>query len=118
LAAAYAEAVSPPTMPAVEVMVTMWPERRLRIAGSTARVTFIGPSSVAASWASICSGGELLEVAGVEVAGVVDEQRLLFSAPTTAPAACTRTPARLARHLNCFDIVEWQSGLPSVVSST
>ena len=42
-------------MPAVEEIVTTCPERCLRITGSTARVTFIGPTSFVASWPSICS---------------------------------------------------------------
>jgi hypothetical protein len=34
----------------------MCPARCLRITGSTARVTFIGPMRLVASWRSICSG--------------------------------------------------------------
>src|SRR5438105_15589152 len=36
----------------------MWPERCLRITGSTARATFIGPIRLAASCRSICFGAE------------------------------------------------------------
>jgi len=43
-------------MPPVDVIVTMCPERCLRITGRTARVTFIGPTRFVASCRSICSG--------------------------------------------------------------
>ena len=43
-AAAYAVQNIWPAMPAVDEMATSKPERCLRITGSTARVTFIGPN--------------------------------------------------------------------------
>ena len=39
-----------------EEIVTTCPERCLRMTGSTARATFIGPRRLTASWRSICSG--------------------------------------------------------------
>ena len=63
----------PPAMPAVEEMVSSRPERCLRLVGSTARVTFIGPNSSVSIWLRTCSGGEFLEEAGVEVARVVNQ---------------------------------------------
>jgi hypothetical protein len=41
--------------------------------GSTARVTLSVPNRFVSSWARKSRGRELLEEAGVEVAGVVDE---------------------------------------------
>ena len=41
--------------------------------GSTARVTFSGPNRLVSIWARKSSGADLLEEAGVEVAGVVDQ---------------------------------------------
>src|SRR6266571_5418848 len=70
--AACAEQNSGPTRPAPDEIEMMWPERCLRMTGRTARVTFIGPSRLVASCRSICSG-QLLEVAGIEVGGVVDQ---------------------------------------------
>ena len=43
-------------MPAVELIETTVPARCLRITGSTARVTFIGPIRLVISCRSICSG--------------------------------------------------------------
>jgi len=43
-------------MPAVDVIVTTFPERCLRITGRTARVTFIGPTRFVVNDRSICSG--------------------------------------------------------------
>jgi hypothetical protein len=40
----------PPEMPAVDEIVSRKPERCLRMAGSTARVTFIGPNSSVSIW--------------------------------------------------------------------
>jgi hypothetical protein len=44
--AAYAEANSPATAPAVEEIVTTWPLRCRRITGSTARVTLSAPKKL------------------------------------------------------------------------
>ena len=55
-AAAYAVQNMPPEMPAVEEIVSSRPERCLRITGSTARVTFIGPNSSVSIWLRTCSG--------------------------------------------------------------
>jgi hypothetical protein len=55
-AAAYAVQNIPPAMPAVEEMVSNRPERCWRIAGSTARVTFIGPNNGVSIWLRTCSG--------------------------------------------------------------
>ena len=46
----------PETMPAVEVMVTMWPDRCRRMTGRTARVTFSGPKKFVSICARNCSG--------------------------------------------------------------
>jgi hypothetical protein len=46
---AYAVPNSKPTIPAVEEIVMMWPERWLRMTGRTARVTFIGPMMLVVS---------------------------------------------------------------------
>ena len=40
----------PPERPAVEEIVSNKPARCLRITGSTARVTFIGPNSSVSIW--------------------------------------------------------------------
>src|SRR5207249_6448407 len=55
-AAAYAEQNAKPTMPAVDEIETMCPERCLRMTGRTARVTFIAPMRSVPSCRSICSG--------------------------------------------------------------
>ena len=73
LLAAYATTNSWPISPAVDEIVTTCPDRCARITGSTARVTFIGPNKLVSIWARTCAGLMLLEVAGVEVAGVVDQ---------------------------------------------
>ena len=49
------------------------PLRCLRMTGRTARVTFSGPKKFVSICARNCSVTDLLEVAGVEVTGVVDE---------------------------------------------
>ena len=54
--AAYAVRNSPPTMPAVEEIVTIRPERWARMIGRVARVTLIGPKKVVSIWARNSSG--------------------------------------------------------------
>lgn len=54
--AAYAVQNSNPASPAADEIVTMLPERCLRITGRMARVTFIGPKRLVANCRSICSG--------------------------------------------------------------
>ena len=49
------------------------PARCLRITGSTARVTFIGPKNQSLDLVSDLVGRELLEESGVEVAGIVHQ---------------------------------------------
>ena len=53
--------------------MTTLPDRCLRITGSTARVTFIGPIRFVAICALDLLRRQLLEEAGKEVAGVVDQ---------------------------------------------
>ena len=54
--AAYAVRNSPPTMPAVEEIVTTTPKRCVRMTGSTARVRLIGPNNVVSICARNASG--------------------------------------------------------------
>ena len=56
LDAAYTEEYSKPTRPAPDEIEITCPLRWARIWGSTARVTFIGPSRFVASCASTCAG--------------------------------------------------------------
>jgi hypothetical protein len=62
-----------PIRPAVELMVTTSPDRRARMTGSTARVTFSGPNKLVSTWAWKSSGEISSKEAGVEVPGVVDK---------------------------------------------
>ena len=72
-AAAYAVQNIPPAIPAVEETVSNKPARCMRIAGSTARVTFIGPNKQRLDLIADLFGTEFLEEARVEVASVVDQ---------------------------------------------
>ena len=71
--AAYALQYSNPASPAEEEIVTTCPERCSRMAGSTARVTFIGPIKARRELSLDLLGRELLEEAGDEARGVVDQ---------------------------------------------
>ena len=42
--------------PALDEIVTIWPERCLRMTGRTARVTFIGPKRLVSNCRRICAG--------------------------------------------------------------
>ena len=59
-------------MPAVDEIVRSRPARCLRITGSTALLTFIGPKS-SVDLVSDLFGTEFLEEAGIEVAGIVHQ---------------------------------------------
>ena len=64
---------SPPTMPAVEEIVTTRPARWARMTGRVARVTLTGPNRVVSICGPELLRAELLEEPGVEVPGVVDQ---------------------------------------------
>jgi hypothetical protein len=54
--AAYTDEYSNPTSPAPDEIEITCPDRRARMCGSTARVTFIGPTRLVANCASTCAG--------------------------------------------------------------